>query len=353
MPRISVVSPVYKAESCVPELCRRLKLVLESMTDDFEIILVEDRSPDKSWQAVENETQKDDRVRGIRLAKNFGQHRAITAGLDAARGDWVVVMDCDLQDPPEAIPELYKKACEGYEIVVAQFEDRAEPTLRQKISKIFWNTLSWLAGIPFDHRIGNFRIMSRLVVENFRQYREQLRLLGGISMLMGFTSAAISLKRERRFAGETSYSLYKLLAMAFDVTMAYSDRPLRISVGIGLAISVSSMLVAFALLLLRFSGGVQIQGWVSVMVSLYFLGGLIIANLGLLGYYLGKTFDESKRRPLYVIEKTLNAHSADCKWARRQTARHRMPQQSLRRKFEKTESRRRARGRTPPLPSDK
>ena len=311
MPLISVVSPVYRAEECVAELCRRLKLALKTITDDYEIILVEDRGPDHSWAVIENESRKDSRVRGLRLAKNFGQHIAITAGLDAARGDWVAVLDCDLQDPPEAIPELYHKALEGYELVIARFEERAESTLRQKISQAFWNGLSWLAGINFDYRIGNFRLMSRLVVENFRQYREQLRLIGGITTLMGFTSATIPLKREPRFAGETSYTLKKLLAMATEVAMAYSDKPLRISMRIGGAISALAMLAVLALILLWFSGVIQVQGWVSVMVSLYFIGGLIIANLGLLGYYLGKTFDESKRRPLYIVEKNLNAPSAD------------------------------------------
>lgn len=304
MPHISIVSPVYRAEGCVAELCRRLKLAIAPITEDFEIILVEDRGPDNSWAAIQDEARKDSRVRGIRLARNFGQHRAITAGLDMAKGDWVVVMDCDLQDPPEEIPLLYAKACEGYEIVVAQFEERAESTLRQKISQSFWAGLSWLAGIPFDHRIGNFRIMSRCVVENFRSYREQLRLLGGITSLMGFTTTSLPLKRDERYSGETSYTFKKLLAVAVDIAMAYSDKPLKLSVIAGLVISGLAIVAGGIILLLGLSGMIDVPGWASVMVSLYLIGGLIIANLGVIGYYIGKTFDETKRRPLYVIENT-------------------------------------------------
>ena len=304
MQHISVVSPVYRAESCVAELCRRLKLAIAPITEDFEIILVEDRGPDNSWAAIQDEARRDSRVRGVRLAKNFGQHRAITAGLDMAKGDWVVVMDCDLQDPPEGIPLLYAKAREGYEIVLAQFEERAESTLRQKISQSFWAGLSWLAGIPFDHRIGNFRIMSRRVVENFRSYREQLRLLGGITTLMGFTTTSLPLKRDERYAGETSYTFKKLLTIAIDIALAYSDKPLKLSVIAGLVISGLAIVAGGIILLLGLSGMIDVPGWASVMVSLYLIGGLIIANLGVIGYYIGKTFDETKRRPLYVIENT-------------------------------------------------
>jgi len=304
VPHLSVVSPVYRAEACIGELCDRLKSTVRSITEDFEIVLVDDRSPDNSWAAIQNEARKDSRVRGIRLSRNFGQHRAITAGLDMAEGDWVVVMDCDLQDQPEGIAQLYAKAREGYEIVVAQFEQRAETGLRQNVSRIFWAGLSWLAGIPFDHRVGNFRIMSRRVVTGFRGYREQLRLLGGITALMGFTTASVPLKRDQRFAGDSSYTFKKLFAMSVDIVMAYSLKPLKISVMFGFWTSGLSFLVGVALFLLGISGAIDVPGWVSVMVSLYLIGGFIIANLGIVGYYIGKTFDETRRRPLYMIENT-------------------------------------------------
>jgi adenylylsulfate kinase-like enzyme len=245
------------------------------------------------------------------LARNFGQHRAITAGLDKAQGDWVVVMDCDLQDPPEEIPYLYAKACEGYEIVVAKFEERAESAFRRKVSRYFWVGLSWLAGIPFDYRVGNFRIMSQRVVENFRSYREQLRLLGGITSLMGFTTATLTIKRHERFSGETSYTFRKLLSVAIDIAMAYSDKPLKISIYLGAAIASASLFIGVSFLLLGLSGRIEVPGWTTMVVSLYFIGGLIIGNLGVIGYYLGKTFDETKQRPLYVIENTTDEWSPE------------------------------------------
>lgn len=304
MPLISVVSPVYKAEACVSELCRRLKLALESITHDYEIILIDDRSPDNSWLIIEEEARNDSRIRGIRLARNFGQHRAITAGLDVALGDWVVVMDCDLQDAPEHIPLLYAKAQEGNEIVAVEFEERLESTIRQKISRTFWIILSWLAGIEFNHKVGNYRIMSQHVVNNFRSYREQLRLLGGITSIMGFTTTYLTVKRDKRFSGETSYNFRKLFRAATDIVMAYSDRPLKIATIIGLLIAGISLAIGIAVLWLWAIGRVEVSGWASVMVSLYFIGGLIIANLGVVGYYLGKTYDETKRRPLYIVENT-------------------------------------------------
>jgi dolichol-phosphate mannosyltransferase len=322
VPHVSVVIPVYRAEACIGELCDRLKSTIGSITEDFEIILVDDRSPDNSWAAIQNDSRKDSRVRGIRLSTNFGQHRAITAGLDMADGDWVVVMDCDLQDPPEGIAQLYAKAREGYEIVVAQFEQRAETRLRRNVSRIFWAGLSWLAGFPFDYQVGNFRIMSRRVVTSFRGYREQLRLLGGITALMGFTTASVPLKRDKRFAGTSSYTFKKLLAVSVDVVMAYSLKPLKILVTFGLWTSGLSFLVGIALFLLGISGAIDVPGWVSVMVSLYLIGGFVIANLGIVGYYIGKTFDEAKRRPLYVIENTtFDSPLAQTKSRRKETGR--------------------------------
>jgi len=303
-PLISVVSPVYRAEDCIGELCERLRRTLGEISEDFEIILIEDGSPDGSWNKIQQEARIDNRVTGIRLTKNFGQHRAITAGIDAARGEWVVVMDCDLQDPPEAIRALYAKAAGGHEVVVARFEERKESKLRQKFSKIFWSMLSWFAGLNFDYQVGNFRIMSRRVVDQHKKYREQVRLLGGINGLMGFPQISVPVQRDVRFAGETSYSFRKLFSAAVQTTVAYSDKPLRVSVYFGFFVAALSLFTGLLILVLGLRGLVEVPGWVSVMVSLYFVGGLIIANLGVLGYYIGKVFDETKRRPLYVVAET-------------------------------------------------
>ncbi len=304
MPLISVVSPVYRAEGCVAELCRRLIGVLGTITDDFEIVLVEDHGPDGSWGEIVRQAQMDSRVRGILLSRNFGQHYAITAGLDACGGDWVVVMDCDLQDPPEQIPALYAKALEGFDVVVAAFEERTERPMRQLISRSFWRALSWLAGTSFDPRIGNFRIMSRRVVIHFRAFRERLRLMGGIVSLIGLPTASVSMTRADRYAGQTAYDMRKLLAAASEIVMAYSDKPLKLSIMIGIVMALTSFLVGAVIVILSVMGTITVEGWASVMVSLFFIGGMIIANLGIIGHYLGRTFEETKRRPLYIIQQT-------------------------------------------------
>ena len=304
MPILSVVIPVYGADSCVPELCKRLHKSVSSITQDYEIILVEDRSPDTSWSKIVKEAELDSRVSGVRLSRNFGQHRAITAGLDIADGDWVVVMDCDLQDPPEAIPELYSKALEGYNIVRASFEERPESWVRQSISKVFWLILSKIAGFDFHFKNGNFRIMSRLVVQNFRKYREQLRLLGGINNLMGFSTCSLNLKRHKRHSGKSSYTIPKLLSMALDICLAYSDKPLKLAVLVGFSLSSLSVITGIYFIFLQLSGSLEVPGWTSIIVSVYFLGGLILSSIGLLGHYVGRIFTEVKNRPLYLVEQS-------------------------------------------------
>lgn len=304
MPKISVVSPVYRARECLDELYRRLVDTLSGISGDFEIILVEDHGNDGSWERIVELSRADPRVRGVKLSRNFGQHRASTAGLDLAEGDWVVLMDCDLQDPPEAIPQLYAKALEGYDIVTASFTHRAETSGRQFLSRRFWGMLSWLAGIEFDPNVGNFRILSRRVVESFRGYREQFRYTGAILNLVGFRSASIPVSRAERYAGDSSYDARRLLAVATDIVLAYSDKPLKVSVAVGLAMAALSFATGLVILVLGTTGYVTVSGWTSVMVSVYFIGGLIIANLGVIGSYLGRIYDEVKKRPLYVVETT-------------------------------------------------
>jgi len=222
-PHISAVSPVFQAEECIPELYRRLSNALGSISDNFEIILVEDCGDDSSWNLITKIAEKDSRVKGIKLGRNFGQHYAITAGLDIAEGDWVVILDCDLQDPPEAIPKLYAKAQEGFDVVEAEFVNRDSDYFGFR-SWLFWKTLSFLSKMKFNHKIGNFRIISRKVLINFKNFREQLRFLGGILLLMGFDTARIPIARENRFAGKTSYSLRRMIFMSMDIIIVDSIR---------------------------------------------------------------------------------------------------------------------------------
>jgi glycosyltransferase involved in cell wall biosynthesis len=303
MPLISVVSPIYKASGCIDELCARLTKVLSELTDDYEIILVEDGSPDESWHKMQAIAAKNPKVHSLKLSRNFGQHYAITAGLDVADGDWIVVMDCDLQDPPEQIKQLYDIAVKGnHPIVVASFVERSESLRKRFVSGCFWRLLSWLAGINFDPKIGNFRIISRQVALDFRAYREQLRFFGGILSLTGYPIVELPMKREERFEGKSSYNLKRLMKISVDIIMAYSYKPLRISMAFGLLTAFLSFLVGLVIFSLALLGYLKVPGWASVMISVYLIGGVIIFNLGLLGYYLGRTFDEVKKRPLYVLD---------------------------------------------------
>ena len=303
IPIISIVVPVYKAEGCLDELYRRLVLALETITPDFEIVLVEDCGGDRSWEIIERLSAQDGRVRGMQFSRNFGQHYGITAGLDYCNGDWVVVMDCDLQDRPEEIPRLYAKAQEGYDIVLARRGKRQDPLLKRCTSWLFYKLFSYLADIEYDAQTGNFRIMSRKVVDNFRRMREQLRFFGGLVQWMGFPSASIEVEHAERLEGNSTYTLDKLWKLASETIIAYSDKPLRLAIRFGFAMAFFAFCYGVYIFSRVLFYGSPIEGWSSLFVSLYFIGGIIIAILGIMGIYLGKTFDESKKRPLYIVRR--------------------------------------------------
>lgn len=302
-PHLSIVIPVYKAENCLNELYLRLKNAVEEISTNFEILLVEDCGGDGSWQVIEQLATEDPRVRGIQFSRNFGQHYGITAGLDACRGDWVVVMDCDLQDRPEEIPRLYEKAQEGYDVVLARRGKRNDPSFKRITSWLYYKIFSYLADIEYDGESGNFRIMSRKVVVNFRRMGEQLRFFGGLVQWMGFPTASIEVKHAERFEGKSSYTFAKLWRLASETIIAHSDKPLRLAVRFGFLMAFFSFVYGAYFLGVALFHGSPVAGWSSLIVSLYFIGGIIIGIIGILGIYLGKTFDESKKRPLYVIRR--------------------------------------------------
>ena len=301
---LSVVIPVFKAGNCLDELYHRLVAALESITPDFEIILVEDCGGDNSWQVIEQLAAADARVRGIQFSRNFGQHYGITAGLDHCQGDWVVVMDCDLQDRPEEIPRLYAKAQEGYDIVLARRGARQDPPIKRLTSWLFYKIFSYLADIEYDGASGNFRIMSRRVVANFRRMGEQLRFFGGLVQWLGFPTASIEVEHAERFEGNSTYTFSKLWKLASETIIAYSDKPLRIGVKFGFGMAGLAFSYGIYILMRALLYGSPIPGWNSLIVSMYFIGGIIIAMLGIIGIYLGKAFDESKKRPLYIVRRT-------------------------------------------------
>jgi polyisoprenyl-phosphate glycosyltransferase len=304
MPHLSVVIPVYKAENCLDELYFRLKTALEKISNDFEILLIEDHSDDLSWAKIELLAKGDTRVKGIKFSRNFGQHYGITAGLDFCDGDWVVIMDCDLQDRPEEINALYSKAIEGFDIVLAKKTKRNDGFFKRKMSSFFYQVFRFLSGYNYDPNIGNFRIISRKVVNSFRHMREQARFFGGLMNWLGFETATINVQHDPRFDGKTTYTTKKLLLLAFETIIAYSNKPLYLAIGIGFIFSFFSILYGFYIVYKNMVDGILIQGWSSLIVSIFFVGGIIITILGILGIYLGKVFDESRHRPLYVISKT-------------------------------------------------
>ncbi|MET0264788.1 MAG: glycosyltransferase family 2 protein [Duganella sp.] len=302
-PLISVVIPVYKAEKILDELYRRLRDAIAPVTQNFEIVLVEDCGGDRSWEVIERLSQADPRVVGLQFSRNFGQHYGITAGLDQCRGDWVVVMDCDLQDAPEEIPRLYAKAQEGYDVVLALRGKRQDPLLKRATSWLYYRLFSYLADLDIDGDSGNFRIMSRQVVKNFVRMREQLRFFGGHVQWMGFPSTGIQVQHAERAEGTSTYTFAKLWKLAMDTILAYSDKPLRMAARLGLTMAAVSLCFGLFLLIRSLVHGSAIPGWSSVIVSLYFIGGMIIGILGILGVYLGKAFDETKKRPLYIVRR--------------------------------------------------
>lgn len=303
-PQISVVVPVYKAEHCLDELYSRLKFALEGISLDFEIILIEDCSGDNSWQVIERLARHDHRVYGIQFSRNFGQHYGITAGLDHCKGDWVVVMDCDLQDRPEEIPRLFAKAQEGFDVVLAKRGVRRDRPLKRIASWLFYKVFSYLADIDYDGESGNFRIMSHKVVVNFRRMHEQLRFFGGLVQWMGFPSTSLQVEHAERFEGHTTYTFAKLWRLASETIIAHSDKPLRLAVRFGFLMAVFSFFYGAYIFGNALLNSSSVPGWSSLIVSLYFIGGIIIGILGVIGIYLGKTFDETKKRPLYIIRRT-------------------------------------------------
>lgn len=303
MAYLSIICPVYRAEKIIEELIRRIENHVKFITDDFEIILVEDCGPDKSWDVIEKIVSENYHVIGIKLSRNFGQHHAITAGLDYASGEWVVVMDCDLQDQPEEIRGLLKKACEGYDIVLARRNQRSDGFLKKLYSKIFYRTLSYLTGSDQDESVANFGIYSKKVVQEIKQLRESIRFFPSMVKWVGFKTTKIDVQHASRNEGASSYNFSKMVNLALDIILAYSVKPLRMLILLGTGIATLSMMIAVYIFVKWLLGQIVVLGYASLMISLWFLSGCLLITLGVLGLYIGKTFEGVKNRPLYIIDK--------------------------------------------------
>ncbi len=304
---ISVVIPVYGCRAAIPELHRRLCESLEKISKAFEIILVDDYCPQNSWEEIQKVCEKDKRVIGIHMARNFGQIRAITAGLDKSRGDWVVVMDCDLQDRPETIPELYQKAQEGYDVVFARREGRKDSAITKFLSKFFYKVYDYFTDGTFDSSICNFSISKRKVIDYYCRMREQNRAYTMFIRWLGFKQTAIDMPADERFEGKSSYNLKRKLKMAFEIITSQSNKPLLFSVKLGFVSAFLALIYIIYLVFREIILGDVLVGWTSIVASIYLMGGIILCAIGVVGIYVGNIFNEAKNRPLYVIDECLNA----------------------------------------------
>lgn len=304
--KISVVSPVFKAENTIDELVNRIVHNLEEITKDYEIILVEDGGNDQSWFKIQNIARVNKKVKGIKLSRNFGQHFAITAGLDQAQGDWVIVMDCDLQDKPEEFKKLVNKTNEGFEVVFACRSNRKDTFLKKLFSKWFYRILSYLTDYKHDETIANFGIYHRKVIKAIVSMREQVRFFPAMVMWVGFSSSKVQVEHGNRFEGKSSYNIMSLFKLAINIILAYSEKPIRLLIKCGMGISFFSFLVALFYIYKWSIGKIEVLGFTTMIVSIWFLSGVIMASLGLVGLYVGKTFEGIRNRPLYIIKETAN-----------------------------------------------
>ena len=306
MPHISIISPVYNAENIIEILVNRITENVEKITNDFEIILVEDDGPDNSWEVIEASAKKNEKIVGIKLSRNFGQHYAITAGLDSAKGEWIIVMDCDLQDKPEEIISLYNKAQEGYDIVLARRHNRNDNFIKKTFSKLFYGVLGYLTGSNQDSSIANFGIYHRNVIEAVISMKESIRYFPTMIKWVGFNSTKLDVQHDSRLEGETSYNFKKLTNLALDIILAYSDKPIRLLIKFGIIVTSASFLIALYYAFRWISGEITIMGYTSLIISIWLLSGIIISTLGIIGLYVGKTFEGVKKRPIYIIKKIIN-----------------------------------------------
>ena len=303
---ISVISAVYKAEKIIDELVKRNIEILNTLDTNFEIILVEDGSPDKSWEKILENCTKDNRVKGIKLSRNFGQHYAITAGLEASKGDYVVVMDCDLQDNPVYIPELYKKAKDGFDIVYTIKQERAHSFIKNMWAYMYFRVFNYLSNNTASQPdMGGYSLLTRKAVNAFCRVKEMHRHYLLVLGLLGFSSASVEIVHQKRYEGKSSYNFSRLLKHAINGITSQSDKLLLLSVFLGFTIFLLSVSWATFLLVQYFRIGAK-PGYTSMMVMLLFATGIILISIGILGIYIGKIFEQVKERPLYFIDTKIN-----------------------------------------------
>jgi len=304
---VSIVVPAFNEEAVIEQSYRRLKAVGESLAPlDYELIMVDDGSRDATWARLQQLAAADRRLRVLRFSRNFGHQVAITAGIDHARGDAVVVIDADLQDPPEVIPEMVAQWRAGYDVVYGVRRSRkGEGPVKLATAALFYRLLNRVTSVEIPVDVGDFRLLSRRAADQLRAMREKDRFVRGLVAWIGMRQTGVSYVREARFAGETKYPWRKMLRFAIDGMTSFSTLPLRFATWLGFLAS----LLAFAYLATVFVQkllGITVQGWATIMVAMLFLGGVQLVCLGIIGEYIGRIFNEIKQRPLYIIDASLN-----------------------------------------------
>lgn len=304
---LSVVIPCYNEEEVIDETIKQLKVFCAELVNlDVELIFVDDGSSDRTRELLKSFAIEDSRIKVIGFARNFGHQIAVTAGIDATVGDAVVLIDADLQDPPEIVHQMIAKWYEGYDVVYGTRIERSdESTFKLATARGFYRLLNYLSDTPIPLDTGDFRLMNRNVVDTLRAMPERDRFVRGMVSWIGFKQTALPYKRAKRFAGETKYPLNKMLHLATDGILSFSTKPLQISICLGLFASVLSFLGILYTLFVRIFTNTWVEGWAGLMIAILFIGGVQLITIGILGEYAGRIYNEIKKRPLYVVEEYL------------------------------------------------
>ncbi|HDX9639357.1 MULTISPECIES: glycosyltransferase family 2 protein [Bacillus] len=304
---ISVVVPMYFEEEVAQECYNRLKSVMLQNDINYEFVFVNDGSTDRTMEILSEIAANDYRTKIVNFARNFGHQVAVTAGIAAAKGDAIVIIDADLQDPPEVIPELIAKWEEGYEVVYAKRKQRkGETWFKLLTAKYFYKFLNYMSDIDIPKDTGDFRIIDRKVADVFNQMTERNRFIRGMMSWVGFRQTYVEYERDERFAGETKYPLKKMIKFASDGIIAFSTKPLRIVMTLGLLSVLVSIIVLLYTITVKIIGSGTQTGWASIMVAITFFSGIQLLGLGIVGQYIARIYDESKNRPIYIVKETIN-----------------------------------------------
>ncbi|MBP2675173.1 MAG: glycosyl transferase family protein [Deltaproteobacteria bacterium] len=300
---LSVVVPVFDEAETVDAFYERAKSALDPLSPmSYELVFVDDGSRDGSFEKLAGIADRDPRVRIVKLSRNFGHQNAVTAGIDAARGDAVVIIDADLQDPPEVIPGMIRKWREGFDVVYGVRETReGEKWMKRYTASLFYRVMKRVTRVEIPVDVGDFRLMSRRVVDNFNRIRERDRFIRGLVSWVGFRQAGVLYRRERRFAGETKYPLSKMIRFSMDGITSFSHAPLKIATWLGYGVSFIALLYTVVIIFEKFMG-MTVPGFASIMAGMLFLGGVQLICLGIMGEYVGRIFNETKGRPIYILE---------------------------------------------------